>query len=177
MKIIIFKWRECSGIENRYFIAGRKRREPPNARRPLIFSIWQVLRAYAVLMISNERLGTKDWNKFSAVDIAREEPLIFWRLQSPMLISEALRETFECRLLHRLAIWHRSIFRKESGLRFGLNYANTLPSPDIPRDSSRPLCCHANWKGEKVVFPVAVSLKIYLVFATVILKINCNSAN
>lgn len=112
----------------------------------------------AVLMISNERLRTKDWNKFSAVDITREEPLIFWRLRSPMLISEALRETFECRLLHRLAIWHRGLFRKESGLRFGLNYANTLPSPDI-RDSRRPLCCHANWKGEKVVFPVAFRWK------------------
>lgn len=61
----------------------------------------------AVLMISNGRPGTKDRNKFSAVDNARARgassasPLISWRLRSPMLISErcitALRETYECR--------------------------------------------------------------------------------
>lgn len=58
-------------------------------------------------MISNGRSRTKDRNKFSAVDNARERsllsasPLISWRLRSPMLISErcitALRETSECR--------------------------------------------------------------------------------
>lgn len=139
-------------FENRYFTTDSKRREPPKARRFLISSIWQVLRAYAILMISNERLGTKDWNKFSAVDIAREEPLIFWRLRLPMLISEALRETFECRLLHRLAIWHRGLFRKESGLRFGLNYANTLPSPRHPWFTS-PSLLPRELKGRKWCFP------------------------
>ena len=41
-------------------------------------STWQVLEARGVLMITNGRPRTKDWNKFSAVDNAREgSPLIF----------------------------------------------------------------------------------------------------
>jgi len=171
--------RECFGIGNRYFTTDSKRREPPKVRQSLISSIWQVLRAYTVLMISNERLRTKDWNKFSAVDIAREEPLIFWRLRSPMLILGALRETFECRFLHRLAIWHRGLFKKESGLRFGLNYANTLPSPRHPWFTSLPLLPRELKERKKVVFPVAfLSLKNLLILSAIlILKINRNSAN
>ena len=138
----------------------RQHTEGTKLRRFLISSIWQVLRAYTVLMISNERLRTKDWNKFSTVDIAREEPLIFWRLRSLMLILEALRETFECRLLHRLAIWHRGLFKKESGPHFGLNYANTLPSPRHPWFTSLP---RELKERKKVVFPVAfLLLKICL---------------
>jgi len=154
----------------------RQHTEGTKLRRFLISSIWQVLRAYTVLMISNERLRTKDWNKFSAVDIAREEPLIFWRLRSLMLILEALRETFECRLLHRLAIWHRGFFKKESGPRFGLNYANTLPLLLDIRDSRR---CHASWRREKsdISRGVSVTENLLILSAILILKINCNSAN